>query len=112
MDFNTRSNVEHTKTLYGEKSSQYNWSKILSNAKELIKKNNSLTLEKQCKMETIRLTFEYDSTSDKVFNKTKKHYSLDEIFKKEQKTQINIHLIHFIDYELFDLLTNGYIIID
>lgn len=110
MDFYTRfsDDLEQTASSYGKKSDQYALHKILLDAKEELRKNGKMYLEKQCKQEYLLIYV--CACTGYVSLMVKQHWSVDRTkLRKKKETELKKSIDNFVTYDLYDMILNkGY----
>lgn len=89
----------------------------LQEAKNLLFESpiNRLVLRKKCKQEMIKQYYDYCPANGKIYRKCKEQYKIEHghyVHSKTKVTDLNIPVHKFIDTDLYELLNNGYEIVN
>lgn len=114
-----RSNVNYVEMMYGKNSERYSIAKQLDEIKERLNETNTVSLVKDCKMETISYIATFIDENENI------HFSLKKQQKNKNSGKVKEKIIeekfvesskkyqildHFIDIIVYDLLLKGYVI--
>lgn len=114
-----RSNVNYVEMMYGKNSERYSIAKQLNEIKKRLNETNTVSLVKDCKMETISYIATFIDENENI------HFSLKKQQKNKNSGKVKEKIIeenfvesskkyqilnHFIDITAYDLLLKGYVI--
>lgn len=109
-----RSDIHYIERMYGKKSKEYSIAEQLNIINERLNETNTVSLIKDCKMETISYIATIVDKNDesyfilKKLHKNKNSGKVKEKVTEEKNAKKYQVLDHFINFTAYDLLLKGY----